>query len=143
MEFRFTKALRVLAASSLLAIVVLEPGACSRKGEKIAPAGAEDWVVDGFPYHVVGSHYERAGKDAVYVITYPAPAGTSAANLDKDGAAVLVWPLIKYAYNNRTFERAKVPGAEKVRLAVDIVGHGGGPVLFRYENPPLQDQAKR
>ena len=130
----------------LVAVLVagaVTPGGCTRKkaqGVRMAEAGPEDWVVDGAPYHISSSHYERGpGNVVVYVMTYPGPAGTSATTVDKDGAGNLVWPLVKYAYNNRTFERARIPPVDgttppSVTLAVDLLSSDGH-FLFRHEVP--------
>lgn len=128
------------ALSALLASAALVSPGCKKKpAERLAEAGPEDWVVDDAAYHLLSTHYERGpGNTVFYVMTYPAPKGTSAATVDKDGAGILVWPLVKYAYNNKTFMRAQIPpdGAStppKVRLAVDLVTPDSHKLIFRHE----------
>jgi hypothetical protein len=130
-------------ASLAIAAVLVAPGCSRSKAQpRLAEAGPEVWIVDDVPYHIKSTHYERGpGNTVVYVIHYPAPKGTSAETLDKDGAGILVWPIVKYAYNNRTFERAKIPPASgsappSVNLAVDLLSPDGGSRLFRHEVPP-------
>ena len=120
----------------LLAVMVA--GGCSRKKERLVEKGPEIWIVDDVPYHVLSTHYERGPSDTVlYVMKYPVPTG-SATNLDKDGAGILTWPLIKYATNNRTYARPPLPsleGSKSPTLAVDVFSHDGSKFLIRYEAP--------
>jgi hypothetical protein len=131
MRSRSTGALVIVAL-----LAVAGAGSCSRKKERLAEKGPEIWIVDDVPYHVLSTHYERGPSDTVlYVMKYPVPAG-SATNLDKEGAGILTWPLIKYATNNRTFARPPLPsveGAAKPTLAVDVFNHDGSKFLIRYE----------
>ena len=135
MQSRLVGSLPIAAA-----LVALD---CSRKKDQapMAPAGAEAWVVDDNPYHIASTHYERGpGNLVVYVVRYRVPAGTPTEGMDMDKAAALVWPLVKHAYNNRTFERARIPPLKgstppAINLAIDLLSSDGARVLFRYEVP--------
>jgi hypothetical protein len=139
---------RVLAVVPvMLAVSLALAGGCSRKKEpvvRLAEGGQEAWVVDDVPYMIRSTHYERgAGNTVVYIIQYPAPRGTDAKTVDMEGAGILVWPLVKYAYNNKTFERAKIPPEKGstpsvVRMAVDLLSPDGKKVLLRYDVPPAK-----
>jgi len=128
--------------STALALTLAAPGcrktAAPRMEENAVP---ESWVVDDAAYRVTSSHYEYGPDNVVvYVIRYPVPKGTSEQNLDKDGAGILAWPLIKYAYNNKVYARAKIPprkGATppQINMAVDLLSSDGQRVLFRHEVP--------
>jgi hypothetical protein len=123
--------------------LLMVPDGCSRKKDqpRIAETGPETWMVDGAPYRIDSTHYEHGPSNVVtYVMRYPIPPGTPTAGLNPDTAGMLVWPLVKYAYNNRTFERARIPPLEgsklpTVNLAVDVLPSPGGRPLFRYEVP--------
>ena len=127
----------------LAAVAVLTAPACRKK----APARMhenpvpENWVVDDAVYRVTSSYYEYGPNNVVvYVIRYPVPKGTSEKNLDKDGAGILAWPLLKYAYNNKTYARAQIPPEKgstppQIDLAVDLLSSDGNRVLFRHEVP--------
>jgi hypothetical protein len=133
--------LAIVSALPVLAVLV-GPGACSRKKEAahIAEAGPENWVVDGAPYRILSTHYERRPSNVVvYVVRYPAPQGTSVEGLDQGGAAILAWPIVKYAYNNRTFARVQLPPEgstpQSIILAIDVLSPDGGRLLYRHEVP--------
>jgi hypothetical protein len=118
-------------------LAMLIAGGCSRKPARFGEKGAEIWVVDDVPYHVLSSHFERGPSDKIlYVMKYPVPPG-SATTLDKDGAGILTWPLIKYATNNRTYARAQPPELSGSKtppvLAVDVYSQDGSKFLIRYE----------
>lgn len=138
-----TRFIQSLAMVSALAAAVLAAPGCRKKpparmAENPVP---ESWVVDDAAYRVTSSHYEYGPDGTVlYVIRYPVPKGTSEKNLDKDGAGILAWPLIKYAYNNKMYARAKIPPLKgsappQVNMAIDLLSHDGSRVLFRHEVP--------
>ena len=125
-----------------LAIVAVLAGAGCRKKEaaKFGEMGPSNWVVDGAAYRVASSHFEQAASGAItYVMRYPVPEGTADSAIDKDGAGILVWPLIKYAYNNRTFHRMPTPphggSGPPQTMAVDVLSSDGKRLLFRHEAP--------
>jgi len=136
--------LRSLAIVSTALALAAAPG-CRKKAaprpRMAENAVPENWVVDDAAYRVTSSYFEYGPDNVVvYVIGYPVPKGTSEANLDKDGAGILAWPLIKYAYNNKTYARAKIPprkGATppQINMAVDLLSSDGQRVLFRHEVP--------
>lgn len=125
-----------------LAVVALLLAVSCRKKEaaRFGEAGPTNWVVDGAVYKVASSHFEQAPSGAItYVMRYAVPDGTPDSAIDKDGAGILVWPLIKHAYNNRTFHRMPTPpgggtGPPQM-MAVDVVSADGKRVLFRHEAP--------
>ena len=134
--------IRSLAIVSTALALAAAPGcrkkAAPRMEENAVP---ESWVVDDAAYRVTSTYYEYGPDDVViYVIRYPVPKGTSENNLDKDGAGILAWPLIKYAYNNKTYARAKIPPRKgstppQINMAVDLLSSDGQRVLFRHEVP--------
>ena len=127
-----------------LALALAAPG-CRKKAaprpRMAENAVPENWVVDDAAYRVTSSYFEYGPDNVVvYVIRYPVPKGTSEANLDKDGAGILAWPLIKYAYNNKMYARAKIPSQKgstppQINMAVDLLSSDGQRVLFRHEVP--------
>ena len=139
--------LRSLAiVSTALALAVPAAPGCRKNNAAPRPRMAENavpenWVVDDAAYRVTSSHYEYGPDNVVvYVIRYPVPKGTSEANLDKDGAGILAWPLIKYAYNNKMYARVKIPPQKgstppQINMAVDLLSSDGQRVLFRHEVP--------
>jgi hypothetical protein len=139
---RFIRSLAIAAAVLALAPAVAAPG-CRKKTAPRMEANAvpESWVVDDAAYRVTSSYYEYGPDNVVvYVVRYPVPKGTSENNLDKDGAGILAWPLIKYAYNNKTYARAKIPPQKgsappQINIAVDLLSSDASRVLFRHEVP--------
>jgi hypothetical protein len=109
------------------------------RGRWLAEAGAEVWSAGDHQYHLSGTHYEREeGNSVVYVMTYPVPSATSSTALTADDAASQALPLIRYAYEHGTAERARIPPvrgtmSQPANLAVDLVSPGDGRVFHRYE----------
>jgi hypothetical protein len=140
---RFVRSRALVVALALAAVAVLAAPACRKKPPQRMAENpvAENWVVDEAVYRVTSSHYEYGPDNVVvYVIRYPVPKGTSEANLDKDGAGILAWPLLKYAYNNKTYGRATIPPQKgsapaPINMAVDLLSSDGSRVLFRHEVP--------
>jgi hypothetical protein len=138
-----TRLIRSLAIASAALALALGAAGCRKKAAPRMEENAvpENWVVDDAAYRVTSSYYEYGPDNVVvYVIRYPVPKGTSEQNLDKDGAGILAWPLIKYAYNNKTYARAKIPPqkgstAPQINMAVDLLSSDGSRVLFRHEVP--------
>jgi hypothetical protein len=130
-------AARVIAFA-LAALVAGGAGGCRKKPtETFGQGGPEAWVVDGAVYRISATHFERRdGNVVVYVMKYPLPPG-SATEVDNDGAGILTWPLVKYAYNNRTFHRGVSPhgptAPAQVILAIDLFTPDGNRFLRRYE----------
>jgi hypothetical protein len=135
--------LRSLAIASTATVLALAAPGCRKSAAPRMEENAvpENWVVDDAAYRVTSSYYEYGPDNVVvYVIRYPVPKGTSENSLDKDGAGILAWPLIKYAYNNKTYARAKIPPRNgstppQINMAVDLLSSDGQRVLFRHEVP--------
>jgi hypothetical protein len=129
----------VLISFAVVAIVLA--GGCRKKeAARFGEMGPSNWVVDGAAYRVASSHFEQAPSGAItYVMRYPVPEGTADTSIDKDGAGILVWPLIKYAYNNRTYHRMPTPphggSGPPQTMAVDVLSADGKRLLFRHEAP--------
>jgi hypothetical protein len=137
-----TRLLRSLALISAVLVLAAAPGCRKKAAPRMAENNVpENWVVDDAAYRVTSSHYEYGPDNVVvFVIRYPVPKGTSENNLDKDGAGILAWPLIKYAYNNKTYARAQLSPQKgsappQVNIAVDLLSSDGQRVLFRHEVP--------
>jgi hypothetical protein len=129
-----------LVRSVALVAVLLAAGCRNKQAAKFGEAGPSNWVVDGAVYKVSSTHFEQAPSGSItYVMRYTVPKGTADDSIDKDGAGILVWPLIKYAYNNRTFHRMPTPphggSGPPQTMAVDVVSADGKRVLFRHEAP--------
>jgi hypothetical protein len=133
--------MRFTRVTSFAVVAVLLAGGCRKKeAVKFGEMGPSSWVVDGAAYRVASSHFEQAASGAItYVMRYPVPQGTADTAIDKDGAGILVWPLLKYAYNNRTFHRMPQPphggSGPPQTMAVDVLSADGKRVLFRHEAP--------
>ena len=128
--------------TSLAILAVLAPAACKKKETvRFGESGPSNWVVDDAVYKITSSHFERAPSGEItYVMAYPVPAGTADNAIDKEGAGILVWPLIKYAYNNRIWHRMPpqpTGGATppQITMAVDLLSADGKRHLFRHEVP--------
>jgi hypothetical protein len=108
--------------------------------EHLAETGPEIWNVDGRDLRLASTYYERAGDELVYVMTYPVPNAKSYTGFDARTAEPLAQPLLKYAYDHHTFDRANIPPrhgvmAPRLNLAVDLLLPRRKRVLFRYEVP--------
>ena len=129
-----------LVTSLALAAGVFAGGCRKKEAAKFGEMGPSAWVVDGAAYRVASSHFEQAPSGAItYVMRYSVPEGTADTAIDKDGAGILVWPLIKYAYNNRTYHRMPTPprggSGPPQTMAVDVLSSDGKRLLFRHEAP--------
>jgi hypothetical protein len=118
-------------------------GAAKQGGgqERLAAAGPETWRVGPHEYHLASTHYERGtGNEVRYVMTYPVSSPTGTTSVAPEDAAAQALPLIRYAYEHRTFERAHISpvrGTESSppNLAVDLTSVSDGHAVFRYEVP--------
>jgi len=108
---------------------------------RLVEAGQETWRVGPREYHLSSTHYERGpGTEVRYVMTYPVSVPTGSTSIAADAAAEQALPLIRYAYEHRTYERTRVPPARgtehsQPNLVVELTSISDGRSLFRYEVP--------
>ncbi len=142
-HYRWTHDMRTALITAVMIAATAMASSCLRTGEptQLSPAGAETWKIDGHDHQLSSTHYERRGRYGVaYVMTYAIPTSTSATIVTADKAALLSLPLIKYAHDRRSFERAQMPPlkamtAPPVSLVVDLLSASDRHLLYRYEVP--------
>lgn len=141
---RYMRGLGVVMILSGVALIVSPPRGLDslwNGGGRLAVGGAETWNVGDHQYNLSATHYERAaGNGVVYVMTYPVPSTTSETIFGVDEAAREALPLIRYAYEHRAADRARIPPvrgttSSVTRLAVDLVSPDDQRLIYRYEVP--------
>jgi hypothetical protein len=121
-----------LAVPSVLAFFWGVAGAPGPETQGMAQSGPEDWSIDGRTYHVNRSYYVREGSaEVVYVVEYQVADKAVLFGVDDERALKLAWPIMKYAYESRAYERAQFDALRgrapaMTRIGVDLVAKDGG-----------------
>jgi hypothetical protein len=116
------------AAALLLVLVSVIGYGCERSAiQQIAKNGPEVWWVDGRAHRIASTHYEHGPHDTVlYVVGFRVAAESDLFGADEQTARTLAWPILRYAYEHRSYERVRIRAfrgmlAPIVRIAVDLL----------------------
>ena len=92
----------------------------------IAPMGPEIWQINGSPRRIDASYFLALPEGFQFTVEVPFDSVPS----DKAKAKELAWPFIRYAYEQRLYQRMRIrrPGkgpVESTRIGVALVQHVG------------------
>ena len=122
--------------ASLAASVVL---ACTVRvnDPRLAIGGPESWHAGGRTYEIAGTYYKRGTGNSVWYVIVPRD---TPANMTPLEVRIRALPLIRYAYEHRLHERAKIMPlrgnvSPTAGFSVEFMDAGSGKVTDSYEVP--------
>ena len=96
----------------------------------MAKAGPESWDVEGVKYQVAATHYLALPEGLQYTIEYEVPDAKVLEGMTDAKGHDMAFPLMRYAYDHRSYERAKIEqlggGTRQVsRIGVSLFTQSG------------------
>ena len=114
-----------LCATALLAMISC---GCEKNAPlEMARKGPDVWRVDGRDYGISFTQYEYGPPGSVlFVVGFRVAAESDLFGVNEQTARTLAWPILRYAYEHRSYERVRIPPLRGtlspiVRIAVDLL----------------------